>query len=94
MAKATESVTAKATEPVNPVDHSKDIVEHEFFEGTGDYAEDITAVFNGRAYKIKRGERVKLPRGVFDVIRNSMEQDRKTERLIKNASKVPANYDG
>ena len=43
---------------------------------------------NGRSYLIKRGKEVELPKSVYEVIMNSMDQTRVTEEAMENAKQV------
>lgn len=59
-----------------------ELVEFEGFKDGDNYRDDITVIVNGRAWRIKRGVRVKIPRYVYEVIKNSMDQDVATAELI------------
>ena len=52
------------------------------FKDSGKYKDDIVVGVNGRIWRIKRGEQVMIPRYVYEVIANSMDQDGKTADLI------------
>ena len=43
---------------------------------------------NGRSYLIERGKEVELPKSVYEVIMNSMDQTRVTEEAMENAKQV------
>ena len=43
---------------------------------------------NGRSYLIKRGKEVEIPKSVYEVIMNSMDQTRVTEEAMENAKQV------
>lgn len=47
------------------------------------YKEDVVVCVNGRAYVIKRGVEVLVPRFVKEVIDNSMSQDGNTARMLQ-----------
>lgn len=62
-----------------------ELVDFYAFKDNGKYKDDIVVGVNGKIWKIKRGEHVKIPRYVAKVIENSMEQDEKTARLIEGS---------
>lgn len=75
------------TEIKKAKDPSKEMVKHTFFYDGHKYKNDITAIVNGKAYKVKRGVEVTLPKFVFDVIVASEEADRETAKLIASLAK-------
>ena len=88
IAKAMES---KKDEVSNVVD--KEVSENEtymqekvpvkLFVDNDKYKEDVVVCVNGRAYVIKRGVEVLVPRFVKEVIDNSMSQDGNTARMLQ-----------
>ena len=52
------------------------------FKDNGKYKDDIVVGVNGRLFRIKRGETVMIPRYVYNVLMNSMQQDAKTADYI------------
>ncbi len=56
--------------------YMKETVEIELFYDGEKYKDDVLVGVNGKTWQIKRGEKVKVPRFVAEVIRNSMEQDK------------------
>lgn len=88
IAKAMES---KKDEVSNVVD--KEVSENEIymqekvpvklFVDNDKYKEDVVVCVNGRAYVIKRGVEVLVPRFVKEVIDNSMSQDGNTARMLQ-----------
>ena len=57
-------------------------VEIKLFKDSGDYKDDVFVQVNGKAFIIKRGVKVKVPRYVALVLENSQEQDEQTADLI------------
>ena len=88
IAKAMES---KKDEVPNVVD--KEVSENEtymqekvpvkLFVDNDKYKEDVVVCVNGKAYVIKRGVEVLVPRFVKEVIDNSMSQDGNTARMLQ-----------
>ena len=88
IAKAMES---KKDEVSNVVD--KEVSENEtymqekvpvkLFVDNDKYKEDVVVCVNGKAYVIKRGVEVLVPRFVKEVIDNSMSQDGNTARMLQ-----------
>lgn len=76
------ATTKKKVEKNNPYE----LVEFEAFKDNDRYQDDIFVAVNGRRYQIKRGVKVKIPRFVYDVIKNSAEQDRATADLMERES--------
>lgn len=76
------ATTKKKIEQSNPYE----LVEFEAFKDNDRYQDDIFVAVNGRRYQIKRGVKVKIPRFVYDVIKNSAEQDRATADLMERES--------
>ncbi len=62
---------------------TEDLVEIELFLGDGKYADDVTVIDNGKAYIIKRGERVKVPQSVANILSDSKEQQRAFRQFNK-----------
>lgn len=54
------------------------------FKDTKEYKDDLTVIVNGKAYQIRRGVEVNVPKSVAEVIEHSAEQDRKTAELIES----------
>lgn len=76
-----KNVNAETEEPVTgPVDDGK--VDFYAFKDSDKYSSDITVGINGKFYKIKRGQHVRIPKAVAEVLENSMEQDARTATLI------------
>ena len=63
-----------------------ELVEFEAFKDDDKYKDDIYVAVNGRRWQIKRGVPVKIPRYVYEVIKNSAEQDRATADLMERES--------
>ncbi len=65
---------------------SNDLVEYILFKDSGKYNDDVFVGYNGKSYIIKRGVPVKLPRPVYEILKQSMEQDNKTADFIQHES--------
>lgn len=57
------------------------------FKDNNKYTDDITVGINGRFYKIKRGQPVRVPKAVAEILERSLEQDARTAELIDRESK-------
>lgn len=55
--------------------YMNELVEIELFKDDKEYKDDVFVRVNDRTFQIKRGERVKVPRFVKDVIENSKNQE-------------------
>ena len=64
----------------------KEMVTIRLFKDTGKYSNDVYVNVNDHNFLIKRGEDVKVPRFVAEVLRNSEEQDRNTALMIERAN--------
>lgn len=64
-----------------------ELIEFEAFYDDDRYKDDIFVAVNGRRYQIKRGVKVKIPRFVYEVIMNSIEQDKATADLMDRESR-------
>lgn len=53
----------------------QELVEVRLFKDNGKYKDDVFVSVNGKAYQIKRGETVKVPRFVKEVLDSSISQD-------------------
>ena len=56
----------------------------------GRYRDDILVAVNGKTFKIKRGERVSIPRYVAEILLGSMEQDAKAAAYME---RIGSDYD-
>lgn len=65
----------------------ENLVEIELFKDNWKYKDDVTVGVNGEFWQIKRGEKVKVPAHVAEVIRNSLAQQKSTSQLISNLEK-------
>lgn len=72
-------------------DDPNELVEFEAFYDEDKYKDDIYVAVNGRRFQIKRGEKVMIPRYVYEVIMNSEAQDKATARLMEQESTKFAN---
>ena len=75
-----ETVTEEKTQDVQAYLMEK--VPFYAFKDSGKYRDDIVVGYNGKIYRIKRGENVMIPRAVYNIIKNSMDQDAHTADLI------------
>lgn len=64
-----------------------ELVEFEAFYDGEKYKDDIYVAVNGRRFQIKRGVKVMIPRYVYEVIKNSTEQDKATADLMERESR-------
>lgn len=69
--KATTETAAKKA-----VDRDQELVPFYAFKDAGKYKDDITCCVNGKVYRIKRGQTVKIPRFVYQTLMNSRRQDK------------------
>ena len=86
-----KAMESKKDEVANVVD--KEVSENEtymqekvpvkLFVDNDKYKEDVVVCVNGKAYVIKRGVEVLVPRFVKEVIDNSMSQDGNTARMLQ-----------
>lgn len=80
---AEAGVQETVTDAAMPVDPWKDLVEIQLFKDNGNYKHDVFVAVNGRRFKIKRGEKVKVPRCVAAVLDNSARQDRAAALMVE-----------
>lgn len=88
MASKKENVEVAAEEQlaannVNTTAQKKKTTEIELFKDSGKYADDVFVAVNGKAYKIKRGERVAVPSSVAEVLHHSSKQDNAAADLME-----------
>lgn len=57
--------------------------EIELFKDSGKYSDDVFVAVNGKAYKIRRGERISVPNSVAEVLQNSHKQDNAAAALME-----------
>ena len=72
----------KTETPKDPNAYLKEKVPFYAFRHNERYKDDITVGVNGKIYRIKRGVQLMIPRYVYNVLMNSMEQDTHTADLI------------
>lgn len=60
-----------------------ELVDVYLFEDGDKYRDDVFVAVNGKTYQIKRGEHVKVPKFVKEVLDNSMKQDREANRYMR-----------
>ncbi len=68
-------------------DYEHELVGLRLFKDNDKYKDDLTVIINGKAWQIKRGEDVTVPRYVANVIEQSFKQDLATAKLIEYESK-------
>lgn len=66
-----------------PVSDEQDKVYFYAMRDGGKYRDDILVAVNGKTYKIKRGERVRIPRYVAEILQSSMDQDAKAAAYME-----------
>ncbi len=66
----------------------EETVKFALFRDDDRYKAPLFVGVNGRSYLIKRGKEVELPKSVYEVIMNSMDQTRVTEEAMENAKQV------
>lgn len=66
----------------------EETVKFALFRDDDRYKAPLFVGVNGRSYLIKRGKEVELPKSVYEVIMNSMDQTRVTEEVMENAKQV------
>jgi len=71
------------TEIIDPNKTLEELVEFRAFKDNGRYKDDIVVSLNGKTWVIKRGETVKIPRKILNIIEQSMKQDEYTSRVIE-----------
>ena len=79
---ATKTSAEDKKVPEAKYDPKKDLVPFRAFKDSDKYSDDIVVGVNGKIYKIKRGVTVMIPRHVYAVLENSMNQDSRTADLI------------
>lgn len=66
----------------------EETVKFALFRDDDRYKAPLFVGVNGRSYLIERGKEVELPKSVYEVIMNSMDQTRVTEEVMENAKQV------
>lgn len=66
----------------------EETVKFTLFRDDDRYKGPLFVGVNGRSYLIARGKEVEIPKSVYEVIKNSMEQKRVTEETMENAKQV------
>lgn len=66
----------------------EETVKFALFRDDDRYKAPLFVGVNGRSYLIERGKEVELPKSVYEVIMNSMDQTRVTEEAMENAKQV------
>lgn len=66
----------------------EETVKFTLFRDDDRYKAPLFVGVNGRSYLIKRGKEVEIPKSVYEVIMNSMDQTRVTEEAMENAKQV------
>lgn len=68
--------------------NKEETVKFALFRDDDRYKAPLFVGVNGRSYLIKRGKEVEIPKSVYEVIMNSMDQTRVTEEVMENAKQV------
>lgn len=68
--------------------NKEETVKFALFRDDDRYKAPLFVGVNGRSYLIKRGKELELPKSVYEVIMNSMDQTRVTEEVMENAKQV------
>lgn len=74
----------KQPEVTAPVDDG--MVEIELYRDNDKYKNDVTVIVNGKVYQVKRGEKVKVPKAVAEVLDNAKAQRNFAARTIDRLS--------
>ena len=80
------ATTAKKSSAEKPVNRTMERVPVKLFKDGGKYSDDVTVLHNGKAYVIKRGITVMVPRAVALILERSGVQDTNTAQLIEKES--------
>ncbi len=80
---ATEKKETKASKKTDSESWAEKKVRVRLFRDNERYKEDVTAIVNGKAFRIRRGVDVELPLYVWLMIRNGIEQDDKASDFIQ-----------
>ena len=77
LGKTETSATVQAENPdiTENEKRMQELVEIRLFKDTGKYKDDVFVAVNGKAWQIRRGETVKVPRFVKEVLDSSLSQD-------------------
>ncbi len=73
--KSAKAAKAARQTPAEPVPPEKDLVPFFAIKDKDKYKDDIVVAVNGKAWRIKRGVQVMIPRFVAAVLENSQRQD-------------------
>ena len=80
-----ENTTQEPTieEQTEAKESPNDMVDFFAFKDNDKYKDDIFVAVNGKRYQIKRGQHVKIPRFVAEVLEASRKQDTQTAEMIE-----------
>lgn len=73
--KETAAVQAENPDISENEKRMQELVEIRLFKDNGKYKDDVFVAVNGKAWQIRRGETVKVPRFVKEVLDSSLSQD-------------------
>jgi len=79
------AVKASAPKPLAP-NNGEELVTIQLFKDSERYKDDVDVAVNGRLFRIKRGEPVKVPAYIAKVLEQSMKQDAATAIMIDQKS--------
>lgn len=85
----------KKTKKADKEPESTNIYNAEYYEVELELSEnkkdDVVVIINGMSYQIKRGERVKVPAAVYEILENSRKMDalafKRTQEMAKDFQK-------
>lgn len=66
----------------------EETVKYMLFRDDDRYKDSLFVGVNGKFYLIERGKEVEIPKSVYEVIVNSMDQKRATEKAMENAKQI------
>lgn len=82
--KTAAPVEEEQKKPEAPVDDGMVVVE--LYRDNDKYKNDVTVIVNGKVYQVKRGEKVKVPKAVAEVLDNAAAQRNFAARTIDRLS--------
>ena len=85
-----EKKTERAKAQAVPAAEGEELVPIRLFKDGGRYKDDVFVAVNGRSFQIRRGETVRVPVYVAEVLEQSMAQDDATADLIERESSAYA----
>ncbi|GHV05557.1 hypothetical protein FACS1894217_02650 [Clostridia bacterium] len=71
--------------------NTNELVELRLFRDNGRYKSDLFVGVNGKTWRIKRGETVRVPSYVKEVVERQIEQDNRAAELMAQLSQIADN---